>query len=109
MILGYRIYAQLIERCDLPTFLDFNINAFIYFGGVPSQILYDRMRNVYIGKLAGKTKFNDTLVGFALHYGFAPQVAPAYAALVKGKIERPFLSSAKASGAVIAFAWIHPN
>lgn len=92
MILGYsrRIYAQLIERCDLPTFLDCHINAFTHFGGVPSQILYDRMRNVYIGKLAGKVKFNDTLVGFALHYGFSPQVAPAYAAWVKGKIERPF-------------------
>ena len=92
MILGYsrRIYAQFIERCDLPTFLDCHINAFVHFGGVPAQILYDRMKNVYIGKLAGKTRFNDTLVGFALHYGFEPQVAPAYAAWVKGKIERPF-------------------
>ena len=91
MILAYsrRIYAQLIERCDLPTFLDCHINAFTHFGGVPTQILYDRMRNVYIGKLAGKVKFNDILVGFALHYGFSPQVAPA-AAWVKGKIERPF-------------------
>jgi len=92
MILGYsrRIYAQLIQRCDLPTFLDCHINAFLRFGGVPAEILYDRMRNVYIGKLAGKTRFNDTLFGFALHYGFEPKVAPAYAAWVKGKIERPF-------------------
>jgi hypothetical protein len=91
MILGYsrRIYAQLIRRCDLPTFLDCHINAFLHFGGVPAEILYDRMRNVYIGKLAGKTRFNDTLIGFALHYGFEPKVAPAYAAWVKGKIERP--------------------
>ena len=48
------------------------------------------MKNVYIGRLAGRPKFNDTLVGFALHYGFIPQVAPAYAAWVKGKIERPY-------------------
>jgi len=92
MILGYsrRIYAELIERCDLPTFLDCHINAFQYFGGVPEQILYDRMKNVYIGKVAGKSKFNDTLIGFALHYGFTPKVAPAYAAWVKGKVERPY-------------------
>jgi hypothetical protein len=57
---------------------------------VATQILYDRMKNVYIGKLAGKAKFNDSLVGFALHYCFEPTVAPAYAAWVKGKIERPF-------------------
>jgi transposase len=92
MILGYsrRIYGQFIKRCDLSTFLDCHINAFAHFGGVPVQILYDRMKNVYIGKLAGKTKFNDSLVGFALHYGFEPRVAPAYAAWVKGKVERPF-------------------
>jgi len=92
MILGYsrRIYAELIRRCDLPTFLDCHIRAFEYFGGVPQEILYDRMKNVYIGKIAGKHKFNTTLIGFALHYGFIPKVAPAYAAWVKGKVERPF-------------------
>jgi len=92
MILGYsrKIYGELIERCDLPTFLDCHIRAFEYFGGVPEQLLYDRMKNVFIGKVAGKKKFNDTLLGFALHYGFNPEVAPAYAAWVKGKIERPY-------------------
>jgi transposase len=92
MILGYsrRIYAELIQRCDLPTFLDCHIRAFEFFGGVPIQILYDRMKNVYIGRLAGVHRFNDTLVGFALHYGFVPCVAPPYAAWVKGKVERPY-------------------
>jgi transposase len=92
MILGYsrRIYGELIERCDLPTFLDCHIRAFEHFGGVPKEILYDRMRNVFIGKVAGKNKFNDTLMGFALHYGFKPEVTPSYAAWVKGKVERPY-------------------
>lgn len=92
MILGYsrKLYAELIEHCDLPTFLDCHINAFQHFGGVPGEILYDRMKNVYIGEVAGKSKFNDTLMGFGLHYGFNPKVAPAYAAWVKGKVERPY-------------------
>jgi len=92
MILGYsrKIYGELIDRCDLPTFLDCHIRAFDYFGGVPDEILYDRMKNVYIGRVAGRKKFNSTLLGFALHYGFNPEVAPAYAAWVKGKIERPY-------------------
>lgn len=92
MILGYsrKIYAELLETSDLVTFLDCHIRAFAYFGGVPDDILYDRMRNVYIGKLAGKNQFNSTLVSFALHYGFTPLVAPAYAPWVKGKVERPF-------------------
>ena len=92
MILGYsrKIYTEFIEKCDMPGFLDCHIHAFDYFKGVPDQILYDRMKNVYIAKLAGKNKFNATLIGFALHYGFTPQVAPAYAAWVKGKVERPY-------------------
>jgi transposase len=92
MILGYsrKIYGELIEHCDLPTFLDCHIRAFDFFGGVPDQILYDRMKNVYIGRLAGRHRFNNALVGLALHYGFTPQVAPAYAAWVKGKVERPY-------------------
>jgi hypothetical protein len=92
MILGYsrKIYGELIDRCDLPTFLDCHIHAFDYFGGVADEILYDRMKNVYIGKVAGKKKFNSTLLGFALHYGFKPEVAPAYASWVKGKVERPY-------------------
>ena len=92
MILGYsrKMYGELIDRCDLSSFLDCHIHAFDYFGGVPDEILYDRMKNVYIGKVAGRKKFNSTLLGFALHYGFKPEVAPAYAAWVKGKVERPY-------------------
>lgn len=92
MILGYsrKIYGELIEHCDMPSFLDCHMRAFAALGGVPAEILYDRMRNVYVGKIAGKTRFNATMHGFAVHYGFKPRVAPAYAAWVKGKIERPF-------------------
>jgi len=92
MILGYsrRIYAELVERCDMVTFLDCHVRAFAFFGGVPREILYDRMRNVYLGRLAGKDRFNPSLTGLAVHYGFRPVVAPAYAAWVKGKVERPF-------------------
>lgn len=92
MILGYsrRIYSELVRRCDLVTFLDCHIRAFEFFGGVPREILYDRMRNAYLGKLAGRKRFNTSLVGLAIHYGFKPEVAPAYAAWVKGKVERPY-------------------
>jgi hypothetical protein len=92
MILGYsrKLYAEFVSSCDMPTFLDCHIRAFSFFGGIPQEILYDRMRNVYIPKLTGKDKFNDTFMSFALHYGFKPMVAPAYAPWVKGKVERPY-------------------
>ncbi|HPP44400.1 MAG TPA: IS21 family transposase [Methanomassiliicoccaceae archaeon] len=92
MILGYsrKMYAELVRRCDQSTFLDCHVRAFDHFGGVPQEILYDRMRNAYIDTLSGRKRFNDSLVGLAVHYGFRPEVAPPYAAWVKGKVERPF-------------------
>lgn len=92
MILGYsrKIYGELVSKCDLPAFLDCHIHAFEFFEGIPGEILYDRMKNVYVGKFAGKHRFNDTLTGFALHYGFKPMVTPPRAPWVKGKIERPY-------------------
>jgi transposase len=101
LILGYSrvLYAELLERCDMVSFLDAHQRAFKALGGVPLEILYDRMRNVFLRQLTGKTtadgeptwkvQFTQSLVELALHYGFTPRVAPAYAAWVKGKIERP--------------------
>ena len=92
LILGYSrmLYAELLERCDMVSFLEAHIRAFEHLGGVPFEILYDRMRNVFLRQLAGKTEFTQSLVNLAVHYGFAPKVAPAYAPWVKGKVERPF-------------------
>ncbi len=91
MVLGYSrmLYAELLEQCDQMTFLDAHIHAFEFFGGVPREILYDRMRNVYIQRVARRHEFNRTLVSFSVHYGFTPRVAPACAPWVKGKVERP--------------------
>jgi transposase len=92
LILGYSrmLYGELLERCDMVSFLEAHIRAFETLGGVPFEILYDRMRNVFLRQLAGKTEFTQSLVNLAVHYGFVPKVAPAYAPWVKGKVERPF-------------------
>ena len=92
LILGYSrmLYGELLERCDMIAFLEAHMRAFQALGGVPTEILYDRMKNVFIRQLAGKTDFTQSLVNLGIHYGFAPKVAPAYAPWVKGKVERPF-------------------
>jgi transposase len=92
LILGYSrmLYCELLTRCDMVSFLSAHIHAFEALGGIPTEILYDRMKNVFIRQLAGKTDFTQSLVNLAVHYGFTPRVAPAYAPWVKGKVERPF-------------------
>ena len=92
MVLGYsrKLYGEFVERANIQNFLDAHIRAFVYFGGVPKEILYDRMKNVYLGKFSGKRKFNQNFLDLAIHYHFKPLLAPAYAPWVKGKVERPY-------------------
>ena len=56
MILGFSrmLYAELLQRCDLVSFLDAHERAFHALGGVPREVLYDRMRNVFIRTLVGR-------------------------------------------------------
>jgi transposase len=91
MVLGYsrQLYGEFLTRCDMVSFLEAHQRAFASFGGVPAELLYDRMRNVFLRKLAGKAEFTQGLLTLAEHYGFSPRVAPAYAPWVKGKVERP--------------------
>jgi transposase len=91
LVLGYcrAIYAELVRRCTLESFLDAHIRAFHYLGGVPAELLYDNMKHVVIRHLVGKVHFNAELLHFAHHYGFAPKACPPYAPWVKGKVERP--------------------
>jgi transposase len=91
MVLGFSRspYSEYLDRCDMRSFLEAHQRAFAHFGGVPAEILYDRMRNVFIRKVAGKTEFTQGLMTLADHYGFSPEVAPAYSPWVKGKVERP--------------------
>jgi transposase len=91
MVLGFSRapYCEFLDRCDMTSFLDAHQRGFAYFGGNPAEILYDRMRNVFIRKVAGKSEFTQGLMTLANHYGFEPKVAPAYSPWVKGKVERP--------------------
>ena len=68
-----------------------NIGAFEAVGGVPREILYDRMKTAVLGEdLDGLVVYNRALVDLARHYGFQPRACRPYRAKTKGKVERPF-------------------
>jgi hypothetical protein len=76
---------------NLPTMLRCHVAAFEAIGGVPREILYDRMKTAVIGE--GQTEgivYNRALVDLARHYGFHPRACQPYRAKTKGKVERPF-------------------
>ena len=94
LVLGHSrmLWARFVLHQDLPTLLRCHAAAFEALGGVPEQILYDRMRTVFSREdpEAGHIVYNRTLLEFARHYGYLPKACRPYRAKTKGKVERPF-------------------
>lgn len=84
-------YVEYVNNEKVETLLGCHMNAFNYFGGVPSECLYDNMKTVIIKRNEygrGKHKFNPLFEDFSKHCGFAIKVCKPYHAKTKGKVER---------------------
>ncbi len=93
MVLGHSrfLFARFVVRQDLQTVLRGHIAAFEAMGGVPREILYDRMKTAVIGEdVEARVIYNRALVDLARHYGFQPRACRPYRPKTKGKVERPF-------------------
>ena len=67
------------------------MEAFEHLGGVPGEILYDRMKTAVLGETEVRhIVYNAKLLALAQPYGFAPRACKPYRAQTKGKVERPF-------------------
>jgi hypothetical protein len=85
------LWACFVLQQDLPTVLRCHLAAFAALGGVPAEILYDRMRTAVTGEDAAEgIAYNRTLLACARHYGFLPKACRPYRPQSKGKVERPF-------------------
>jgi len=93
MVLGFSrlIWGRFAQRQTMQTVLACHRAAFEAIGGVPREILYDRMKTAVLGEDEdGRVIYNRTLSEFARHYGFLPKACRAYRPETKGKVERPF-------------------
>jgi len=91
-VLGFSrlIWARFVLHQDMQTVLRCHIAAFEAIGGIPHEILYDRMKTAVIGETGGGIVYNRALIDFARHYGFQPKACRPYRAKTKGKVERPY-------------------
>ena len=93
LVLGHsrHIFARFVMHQDLQTLLRCHMQAFAAIGGVPIEILYDRMKTAVTGEdQDGHIVYNRSLLALAQHYGFHPRACRPYRAKTKGKVERPF-------------------
>jgi hypothetical protein len=93
MVLGHSrlIWARFVLHQDLQTVLRCHIAALEAIGGVPREILYDRMKTAVLGEdLDGLVIYNRALLDLARHYDFQPRACRPCRPKTKGKVERPF-------------------
>ena len=93
LVLGHSrmLWGRFVARQDLATVLRCHVAGFEALGGVPEQILYDRMKTAVLGEVDDQgIAYNAKLLALASHYGFLPKACRPYRAKTKGKVERPF-------------------
>ena len=90
MVLGFSrtVYAELVRRANVATFIRCHINAFEYFGGVPRRCLYDNAKVVVIERDGeGRHEWNSRMPDFARRMGFDMHLCKPYRAQTKGKVK----------------------
>lgn len=90
MVLGYsrKPFVWFTTCMDQATLLACHILAFLYFGGVPKEILYDNMRTAFAPDAEGFWRPTHRLLAFAMHYGYSPMRCRVRRPETKGKVER---------------------
>ena len=91
--LGYSraTYVEFVTDERIETLIRCHENAFMFFGGVAAEVLYDNMKTVILDRDAygpGLHRFHPTFLDFAGHYGFQVKPCQPYRAQTKGKVER---------------------
>jgi transposase len=94
VVLGYSrlLWCRFYPRQDMATLIDGLEDAFLAFGGVPQELLFDQMKAVITRDLrleGGALIRNAEFLRFAHHWGFTPRACRPYRAQTKGKVERP--------------------
>jgi len=90
MTLGYsrRQYVEFTVSQDMESFLRCQVNAFRYFGGIPTEMLYDNLKTAVQRRgPSDEVVWNRRFRDFADYYGFLARACRPYRAQTKGKVE----------------------
>ena len=83
-----------VEFCDdeqVETLIACHERAFLAFGGVPKEVLYDNMKTVVVERNTygrGAHRFHPGFLDYIKHAGALPRLCQPYRPQTKGKVER---------------------
>jgi transposase len=91
--LGYSrcTFVYFTDNMETDTLIMCHEKAFLFFGGVTQDILYDNMKGVVITRNKfgyGKHEFNPKLLDLSKKHGFSIKLCKPYCPKTKGKVER---------------------
>jgi transposase len=85
------LWGEFVFSQSLAVVLRCHLRAFAALGGVPREILYDRMKTAVLDEDGERgVIYHPKLLELAAHFGFRPRACAPYRAKTKGKVERPF-------------------
>lgn len=82
------IFARFTLDQQMESFLRCHHEAFVAFGGVPRQILYDNLKSVVLERDGDHIRFHPRILELSAHYHFEPRPCAAYSGNEKGRVER---------------------
>lgn len=84
-----RLYVEFTLRESQEHFLSAHHNAFLFFGGVPSEVVVDNCKvAVQRHRRGEEPTFNPRYLEFARHHGFRPRACNPLSPHEKGRVER---------------------
>jgi transposase len=84
-------YVEFCEDEQVETLIACHERAFLAFGGVPLEVLYDNMKTVVLERNTygrGAHRFHPGFLDYIKHAGALPRLCQPYRAQTKGKVER---------------------
>jgi len=94
VVLGYSrlLWLRFFTRQTMAVLMRGLEDAFAFFGGVTSELLFDQLKAVIVDDErldGGRLLENPEFLRFAAHWGFRIRACRPYRARTKGKVERP--------------------
>lgn len=84
-------YVEFCDNEQVETLISCHEHAFLSFGGVPKDVLYDNMKTVVLERNTyghGAHRFHPGFLDYIKHAGALPRLCQPYRAQTKGKVER---------------------
>lgn len=82
------LYIEFMLSQKLEHFLCALQNAFLFFGGVPRDVLSDNLKTAVLRHPVGSPPvFHERYLDFARHHGFSPKACGPYQPQAKGRVE----------------------